>query len=219
MPRRPRIAALVCACAAAALLLTGCADPWDSPHPAPTAIGSPAPGFLPTPTPSPAATITPARASWAGVHPSRGYRVVLVTAGDDAPTRAVVSAVHEWADAEQVDLRVVHADDDHIAGIVAAMDAGPDLIISAGEVLVDPLAVVSANNLDRQFLVIGAELAEPTGNVTAVDWTGAAYRGGDAGRASAFDPASFTAERCAAAIRAGVAAVLTDLTGLVLWID
>ena len=66
---------------------------------------------------------------------------------------------------------------------------------------------------------MGAELAEPTGNVTAVDWTGASFRGEGLGASSAYDPASFTAERCAAAIRAGVAAVLNDLTGIVIWLD
>jgi hypothetical protein len=36
---------------------------------------------------------------------------------------------------------------------------------------------------------------------------------------STYDPASFTARRCAAAIRAGAAAVLHDLTGIVIWLD
>ena len=43
-----------------------------------------------------------------------------------------------------------------------AMDLNPDLVISAGNELVDPLALVTANHLDQQFLVVGAELAEPT---------------------------------------------------------
>ena len=95
----------------------------------------------------------------------------------------------------------------------------PDLVVSAGNDLVDPLAVVTANHLDQQFLVVGAEVAEPTHNVTAVDWTGASFRGEGLGTSSTYDPDSFTPERCAAAIRAGVAAVLNDLTGIVLWID
>ncbi|MEQ6897153.1 hypothetical protein [Microbacterium sp. KR10-403] len=219
MPSRARTLALLVACAAATLALGGCADPWDAPHAAPSPIGTPAPGFLPTPAPTPAATVTPKAGSWNAVRPSPGYRVVLVTAGDDAATRTLVAAVQRWADAEEVDLRTLHVDDDLLAGIVEAIEAGPDLIVSAGETLVDPLETVSANNLDRQFLVIGAELAEPTENVTAVDWTGASYRGDDAARASAFDATSFTSERAGAAVRAGVAAVLHDLTGVVLWID
>jgi hypothetical protein len=35
---------------------------------------------------------------------------------------------------------------------------------------------------------------------------------------STYDAGSFTAERCAAAVRAGVAAVLNDLTGIVVWL-
>jgi hypothetical protein len=96
---------------------------------------------------------------------------------------------------------------------------GPDLIVSAGNDLVDPLALVTASHLAQQFLVVGAELAEPTQNVTAVDWSGASFRGEGLGMSSTYDPDSFTAERCAAAIRAGVAAVLTELTGIVVWLD
>ena len=96
---------------------------------------------------------------------------------------------------------------------------GPDLIVSAGNDLIDPLALVTASHLAQQFLVVGAELAEPTHNVTAVDWSGASFRGEGLGTSSTYDPNSFTAERCAAAIRAGVAAVLNDLTGIVVWLD
>ena len=95
----------------------------------------------------------------------------------------------------------------------------PDLIVSTGNDLVDPLALVTANHLTQPFLVIGAELAEPTQNVTAVDWSGASFRGEGLGMSSTYDPASFTGERCGAAIRAGVAAVLNDLTGIVIWLD
>ena len=74
----------------------------------------------------------------------------------------------------------------------AAIDLAPDLIISAGNDLVDPLALVTANHLDQQFLVVGAELAEPTANVTAADWTGASFRGEGLGMSSTYDPATFT---------------------------
>ncbi len=52
-----------------------------------------------------------------------------------------------------------------------------------------------------------------------MDWTGAAYRGEGLGTAAAYDPASFTPERAGSAVRAGVAAVLTGLRGVVLWVD
>jgi len=207
--------------ATAALLVTGCGsgDDWSQPRPIPAPVGSLRPGFVdPSSAPTPEATITPEPGSWADVHPAKGYRVVLLTAGDDAPTQALVTAVREWAEAEDVDLRTVVATD-HVSDITKAIDLKPDLIVSAGNELVDPLTVVTASHLAQPFLVVGAELAEPTHNVTAVDWSGASFRGEGLGMSSTWDPSTFTAERCAAAVRAGVAAVLTNLTGIVIWLD
>jgi hypothetical protein len=107
-----------------------------------------------------------------------------------------------------------------VDGIVEAMDLRPDLVICAGHALVDALALVTASHLDRQFLVVGAQLPEPTVNVTAAIWRGASSRGGEApDTASSFDPDTFTREHAGAAIRAGVASVLSDLTGIVIWLD
>ncbi|GIF16243.1 hypothetical protein [Actinoplanes teichomyceticus] len=207
---------------AAAILVTGCGagDDWSRPHAPPTPAGSLGPGFLaPSATPAPESTITPAPGSWSAVHPPAGYRVVLLTTGADAPTRALVSAVRSWAAAERAELRTVEADPaDPVPDIAEAVRMSPDLIVSAGDGLVDPLALVTANHLDQQFLVVGAELAEPTENVTAADWAGASFRGEGLGSASTYDPASFTAQRCGDAVRAGVAAVLHDLTGIVVWL-
>jgi uncharacterized protein YcbX len=82
------------------------------------------------------------------------------------------------------------------------MDLRPDLVICAGNALVDALALVTASHLDQQFLVVGAQLPEPTVNVTAAVWRDA-----------------FTTEDAGAAIRAGVASVLNDLTGIVISLD
>ncbi|WP_377268079.1 hypothetical protein [Peterkaempfera sp. SMS 1(5)a] len=135
--------------------------------------------------------------------------------------QVLASAVKDWAEDEQVDLRTVTADDpsDLVPGISKALGMGADLIVSAGNDLVDPLAVVTPNHLSQQFLVMGAELAEPTRNVTAVDWSGASFRGEGLGMSSTYDADSFTTGRCAAAIRTGVAAVLNDRTGIVVWLD
>jgi len=212
--------ALAAVAVTSVLALGGCAgDAWDAPHASPSLRGSLGAGFEPASAPAPEATITPVPGSWDAARPSRGYRVVLLTSGDDAPTRALVAAVRDWADEEDVDLRTVQAGGNLIDGVVAAIDLRPDLVVSAGNALVDPLATVTANHLDQRFLVVGAELAEPTHNVTAVDWEGASFRGEGLGTSSAYDAASFTVERCAAAVRAGVAAVLSDLTGIVVWID
>jgi hypothetical protein len=141
--------------------------------------------------------------------------VVLLSASRDAATKALAGAVGRWADDEHVSLKTVAATD-LIPGISRAIRLRPDLIVCAGDTLVDPLAVVTANHLDQQFLVLGAELAEPTANVTAADWTGAGYRGEGLGMPSAYDAATFTPERAGRALRAGVAAVLNGLTGIVL---
>jgi hypothetical protein len=210
---------------AAAALLAGCAstDAWASaPRPIPTPVGSLSPGFVsPTSTPSPGATITPKPGSWDDVHPAAGYRVVLLTSGKDAPTTTMVTAIKDWAKAEHVDLRTVvpaNAKDD-VPSITKAIGMKPDLIVSAGNDLIDPLTVVTASNLQQRFLVIGAELAEPTYNVTAASWTGASFRGEGLDMSSAYDPASFTPQRCTAAVRAGVAAVLSNVTGIVIWVS
>ncbi|MEU6652489.1 hypothetical protein ABZ904_24345 [Streptomyces sp. NPDC046900] len=209
---------------ASAALVTGCssADDWSGPHPKPTAVGALGAGFVDaSSSPAPESTTTPRPGSWTGVHPPKGYRVVLVSAGDDRPTKALVTAVEDWAEAEHVDLRTVRADgtSDLLPTLTKALEMSPDLVVSAGNDLIDPLATVTPNHLSQRFLVVGAELAEPTYNVTAVDWSGASFRGEGLGMSSTYDPASFTTRRCAAAIRAGAAAVLHDVTGIVIWLD
>ncbi|GHS84696.1 hypothetical protein AGMMS50218_00060 [Actinomycetota bacterium] len=226
-PVRARAATLAAAALTvtlAATLLAGCGsgDDWTRPRSGPTAVGTLGPGFVaPDSTPSPEATIAPRPGSWDEIQPAPGYRVTLLTVGDDRPTTTMVTAVREWAKAQDVDLRTVVADSpaDLVPSITEAMAMGPDLIISVGNDLIDPLAIVTANHLDQHFLVLGAEVAEPTQNVTAVDWTGASFRGEGLGASSTYDPDSFTAERCATAVRAGVAAVLGGVTGIVLWLD
>ena len=187
-PRQRTAASLATAAIAVALLAACGGDSWAEPHAAPSAVGTLGEGFEPSSAPSPEATISPAAGSWDDVHPSAGYRVVLLTAGDDKPTRTLVNAIREWADDESVDLRTVEADDDLIDGIVTAMAMKPDLIVSAGNDLIDALATVTPSHLDQNFLVVGAEIAEPTHNVTAVDWTGASFRGEGLGASSTYDP-------------------------------
>jgi hypothetical protein len=147
--------------------------------------------------------------------------VVLLTAGEDAQTKTLVDAVTTWAKQERGSLKIVRAanPDQIIASIVRAIDLKPDLIIAAGKDLVDPLALVTASHLDQQFLVVGAELPEPTVNVTAAVWAGASFRGEGLDPRSAQNPATFTRERAGRAVRAGVAAVLHRITGFVIWLQ
>ena len=225
MPLSPTgLRGLAALASAAALVLSGCGDDegWPARDAAPSAVGTLAAGFVdPSAPPTPESTVTPSPGSWDDVRPSDGYRVVLVTSDDDAPTRTLVEAVEGWAEAEDVALRTIEADgsDRLVPSLTDAMDLAPDLIVTAGNDLVDPMALVTANHLDRQFLVLGAEVAEPTHNVTATDWAGASFRGEGLGMSSTYDASSFTPERADRAIRAGVAAVLTGTTGIVIWLE
>lgn len=219
MPHRPRTAVAVAVIAALAIALAGCADAWQEPREAAEPLGAIATGFVPTATPSPEATVHPPSGSWGDLRPAPGYRVVLLTTGDDAPTQTLVAAVRDWASQTQADLRTVTADGDPVGGAITAMNMKPELIVIVGNELIDPMALVTANHLDQQFLVVGAELAEPTVNVTAADWTGASFRGEGLGASSTYDPTTFTPERAGAAVRAGIASILTGQTGIVLWID
>jgi len=186
-------------------------------------IGTLGSGFIdPTAPPPPESTIRPRPGSWNSVRPPRGYRVVLLTAGDDRATTTLVTAVRQWADAERVRLTTVavRKPGGFVDGIVEAMDRRPDLVIYAGNALVDALALVTASHLDQQFLVVGAQLPEPTVNVTAAIWRGASSRGWEVpDTTSSFDPAAFTPAHAGDAIRAGVASVLSDITGIVISLD
>lgn len=217
MRRGSSIPVLLLTCA---LTLTGCASAdWDDNRATPTAEGTPGPGFLPTVEPSPEATVSPSDGSWQSIHAPSGYRVVLLTAGDDEATKTLADSVRSWAEEDDVDLREVASGDDLIESIVEAMDMNPELIISMGDDLIEPLATVSAHHLDEQFLILGAEIPEPTENVTAVEWAGAGFRGDGVAAATEFDARTFTPERGADAVRAGAASVLSGMTGVVLWID
>src|SRR5262249_34665026 len=93
-------ASMLAAPVATAVLASGgrSRDARSRPHPKPTAVGTLGPGFVdPAAPPAPEATIAPRPGSWDGVSPSEGYRVVLLTAGQDPQTRTLVSAVTKWA--------------------------------------------------------------------------------------------------------------------------
>src|SRR6185503_14990320 len=128
--RLPRVAALVLA-TPLALGVGGCAfcntsDLRAERHPV-GALGS---GFVdPASPPAPEATIRPKPGSWDAVRPPRGYRVVLLTAGDDPPTTTLVRAVHQWARAEQVRFDTVAVPPPKaVDGIVEAMNLEPTLL-------------------------------------------------------------------------------------------
>ena len=225
MRARTRRIAAVSAASALAVLLSGCgtANVWSGPRADSGPIGTLAPGFTDAAAPpAPEATITPRAGTWDAVRPPQGYRVVLLTVDDDAASATLAAAVEDWAADEGVSLRTVAVTelDRSVDGIVEAMELEPELIVSAGAALVDPLAVVTANHLDRQFLLVGAQLPEPTGNVTAAIWEGASSRGSEVDAELPTDASNaVTPERADTALRAGVASVLSGITGIVIWLD
>ena len=212
------------AAAALAVVVSGCASSVNSSElrAERRPIGILGPGFIdPAAPPPPESTIRPRPGSWDSVRPPRGYRVVLLTAGDDRATTTLVTAVRHWARAERVRLvTVATTAPKAVDGIVQAIDMRADLVVCAGHVLVDALALVTASYLDQQFLVVGAQLPEPTVNVTAAIWRGASSRGSEVpDMASSFDHDAFTPREAGQAIRAGVASVLHDITGIVISLD
>lgn len=175
-------------------------------------------GFLGDVTsPTPEATVTPEAGSWDDVKPPAGYTVVLITAGEDAATATLSDAVTNWARHQSVQLQVLTAsnDDEVEARIDQAVALAPDLVVGAGSGIVDVFTLLTGQNLAQQFLIIGAELPEPTENTTAVVWRGASFRGSGLSTADDRDPASVTGSRASKAIAAGVASVLHGLTGIV----
>ncbi|WP_300681338.1 hypothetical protein [Nocardioides sp.] len=183
--------------------------------------GSLGPGFATdSALPPPGGTMTPSPASWSGVTVPEGYTAVLVSTDDNASARVLTAAVKTWAAAHDVTLSLVPAHDPatYVASIQKAIDLKKNLVISAGDPLADPMALVTASWLDQKFLVLGAELAEPTANVTAAIWAGVNNRGGGATHAAS-DPSTFTADRAGRAMDAGVAAVLRGYSGFVVKVD
>jgi hypothetical protein len=172
--------------------------------------------------------VEPDPETWTDIRPPAGYRVLVLAEGRDESTprdpqvKTLVDAAQRWArEEDRVDLEVRYLGDPHtyIDEIDrAAMSGKADIIVTAGNGLVDPVAVVSANYAGedpQQFLVLGAEVAEPTTNIAATDWQGSSYLGEGVPETDYYDPAAVTAPRAYAALRAGAAAVLSGYTSLI----
>lgn len=179
-------------------------------------------GFVtPSAPPPPGGTMTPSPGSWSQAHPPAGYRVALVSTDDSAQVKKLRRIVEQWAAKAGVAVTEVPAHDpaNYLAPIQHAIDLHADLVIGVGPALADPLALVTASWIDQKFLVLGAELAEPTYNVTAAIWQNTSYRGGNGDDITEYDPAAFTTSRITKALEAGVAAVVRGYAGYVVKID
>src|SRR5215203_2084848 len=89
--RLRRVAAVIAA--ATLVVVSGWASSENSsePHAGRRPIGTLGSGFFdPAAPPPPEGMIRPRPGSWDAVHPPRGYRVVLLTAGDDPATTTLV---------------------------------------------------------------------------------------------------------------------------------
>lgn len=143
--------------------------------------------------------------------------VVSVVASHDPgdEERAALTAVEEAAARHGATVQV-HADADPVAAVEAALADRADVVVAIGPALIGSVDRASAANLDASFLVLGTQLAEPTGNVIAVTWPGAEERA-----VFADDPAAFAgaATYAGEAFEVGLAAVASGLGGHVIALD
>ncbi|GAB3596902.1 hypothetical protein GCM10027408_07210 [Microbacterium tumbae] len=198
-------------------VLTGCAATVEDPA-LPSAAGPSAGIVSPESTPMPA----PGRTIEATPPPAdelSGYRIAVVVPDGSAGSRALLEGIRAFAASSGADLEefpAVEGDDPVGAAFEAAVDEEPDLLVGLGEGVADVFNYETPKLLSQQILIVGAQLFEPTANVTAVIWEGATSRGSEVGPDGPLDPASVTAQRGADALAAGVASVREGVTGVVL---
>lgn len=150
-----------------------------------------------------------------------GYRIAVVTR--DAASASLLDAAREFARERGAELSEFPAPSPDIDGVDAALDAAladnPDVVVGLGAGVVDLFSFETSQLLDQQFLVIGAQIAEPTDNVTAVIWDGATSRGSAASADGELDDASATHGRGWDAFSVGVTSIRSGVTGVVLRLE
>lgn len=208
--RRPRAVGIAAGVAVCGVLLTACVatapDPGDDEAVAPT---SPASEVLP----APGRTIEAVPEEPADLH---GYRIAVVVPDDTRSTQNLLAAAREFAadtGATLAEFAAPSGDADPVGTALAgAVESGPDLVVGLGDGVVPVFDIETAKILAQQVLIVGAQLAEPTHNVTAVIWDGATSREAEPD----VDGLSVTVQRGRDALAVGVASVLDDVTGVVL---
>lgn len=136
--------------------------------------------------------------------PDAGEQELLVGAAVDAFARGHDAVV------------TVHADEAASDAVAAALALEPDVIVGIGPAVVGAIDRASASHLETSFLVLGTQLAEPTGNVVAVVWPGADERAVFADEELAFGGADVYADD---AVEVGLAAFASGLDGHVILLD
>ncbi len=101
------------------------------------------------------------------------------------------------------------------SAFASALDTQPDLLVGLGADVVDVFSFETPKQLSQQFLVLGAQLAEPTANVTAVVWDGATSRGSGASADGPLDGAPPSDRLAGDAAVAGLASISDGVTGVV----
>lgn len=215
--RRRRFAALAVAAALAATL-TGCVAPvvdGSTPGDAPTSADAAPPTGEASPAPGRTIAATPP----ADVAALRGVRIAAVVPDDGPATRVLRDALRGFARTHGLELEEFAAAADAASletAFAEAVTREPHVVVGLGAGDVDVFAYGSSQVLDQDFLLLGAQLAEPTANVTAVVWEGATSRGSGAPADGELDDAAVTGVRATEAAAAGLSAVMSGVSGVVL---
>ncbi|MFD3445188.1 BMP family ABC transporter substrate-binding protein [Microbacteriaceae bacterium 4G12] len=167
--------------------------------------------------PAPESTVTPPPDAAEGVAVPEGYEVAVVARRDDPTASTLVEATRAWAEAHGATATVREVtDENEIERALLDETTAADVVVGVGPGVVDVFSLLTAQMLDRQFLMLGAQLAEPTKNVTAVVWPGASFRGTGISETDSDTGSGTTTERAESGVATGIAAILAGRTGIVL---
>lgn len=202
------------AAAALAMVLVACTD--DAPQP--PAPSSAATGSVIDTSAQPVPGRTMQVSPPADLGNLRGVRIATVVPDGGSASRALQEALRAFAHQHGLIVEEFVAEDGGgvDSALAGALATEPHVVVGLGEGAVDAIAYASSQYLDQDFLLLGAQSAEPTANVTAVIWDGATSRGSGAPADDVSDEASVTNARATEAISSGLGSVLTGVSGIVL---
>ena len=149
----------------------------------------------------------------------RGVRIAVVIPDEGATSRVLQQALRAFAEGSGLVVEEFVATGDAAsvdAAFTQALAAEPHIVIGLGAGTVDVFAYNSSQWLDQDFLLLGAQVAEPTSNVSAVVWEGATSRGSGAPADGDLDHTAITPSRAGEAVSVGVATVMSGESGIVL---